>query len=70
MDGKSNPRGHGKDEHSNKNMRERLYILQSKTDIRDGLFETGFEISLEEEMNELQNMMEQKLKSYASKAPQ
>jgi hypothetical protein len=39
IDGKNNPRENGKDEHSNKNMRERLYILQSKSDIvRDGLF--------------------------------
>lgn len=38
MEGKTNSHGDGKDMHSNKNMRERLYILQSKSDIRDGLF--------------------------------
>lgn len=67
--GKSDLRS-GKTKNSNKHMREQLYILQSKSNIRDGLFETGFEISLEEEMSELEDMMENKLKSYNSRPPQ
>lgn len=32
---------------SNKQMRERLYVLQSRSKVKDDLFETGFEISFE-----------------------